>query len=334
MPGDDGGRQRSTTVAAGRVAGGAEPGGGDGAVRVGVAAPLPAGGDPAAGARTLAEVAEVGIDHLVVGDHVTFFGGIGFDGLVQATALSMLHPSLPVHTSVYLLPLRHPVLVARQLSTLSSLAPGRLVLGVGIGGEDPHEVSSCGVDPRTRGRRMNECMEIVQALQSGDAVSFDGEFFTLDDTRIVPPPRPRVPIVVGGRSEAAVRRAGRLGDGWLGIWVSPARFTAATRQAAEAAEAAGRGDVDWQHGMTVWCGFGDDDDSGAAAVAPAMEALYGLPFARFDKYVPRGTPAAVAGALRAYVDAGCRTFHLLAHGRDRGHMIDAAGEVRRLLNAG
>lgn len=313
--------------------GGARTGPG-GPVQVGVAAPLPPGGDPTAGARMLAEVAAAGIDHLVVGDHVTFFGGIGFDGLVQATALSMLHPTLPVHTSVYLLPLRHPVVVVRQLSTLSSLAPGRLVLGVGIGGEDPHEVSSCGVDPRTRGRRMNECMQIVQTLQSGAPVSFEGEFFTLEETRILPPPTPRVPIVVGGRSDAAVRRAGRFGDGWLGIWVSASRFAAATRQAADTADTAGRHDIAWQHGMTVWCGFGHDEASGAAAVAPAMEALYGLPFSRFDRYVPRGTPAAVADALQAYVDVGCRTFHLLAHGRDRAHVIEAAGEVRRRLNQG
>jgi alkanesulfonate monooxygenase SsuD/methylene tetrahydromethanopterin reductase-like flavin-dependent oxidoreductase (luciferase family) len=82
-----------------------------------------------------------------VGDHVTFFGGFGVDGLVHATLLLAQHPAIEVHTSVYLLPLRHPVPVARQLSTISTFAPGRLVLGVGIGGEDPHEVTSCGVDP-------------------------------------------------------------------------------------------------------------------------------------------------------------------------------------------
>jgi alkanesulfonate monooxygenase SsuD/methylene tetrahydromethanopterin reductase-like flavin-dependent oxidoreductase (luciferase family) len=99
----------------------------------------------------LAQVAGAGIDHICCGDHVSFFVGAGFDGLVQATALAMLHPTLPVYSGVYLLPLRHPVLVARQLADIDRLAPGRLIFGVGVGGEDRHEVSVCGVDPATRG---------------------------------------------------------------------------------------------------------------------------------------------------------------------------------------
>lgn len=299
---------------------------------VGVAAPIPTGADPASAAAVLDEIAAAGVDHLVVGDHVTFFGGFGVDGLIHATSLLTLHPTLPVHTSVYLLPLRHPVVVARQLSTLSLLAPGRLVLGVGIGGEDRHEISSCGVDPTTRGRRMDECMAVLDQLQTGAPVTFHGRHFTLDDAVVLPAPSPPVPLVVGGRSDAAVRRAGRLGAGWLGIWVSPTRFEQAVRQAEDTAAAAGRAGVAWRHGMTVWCGFGDDDADGTGAVAPVMEAIYGLPFSRFDRYVPRGTPARVADALRPYVDAGCRTFNLLAQSRDRARIADAAGEVRQRLS--
>lgn len=155
-----------------------------------------------------------GLDHLVVGDQVTFFGGFGVDGLVHATFLLALHPQLAVHTNVYLLPLRHPVPVARQLSTISSFAPGRLVLGVGIGGEDRHEVVSCGVDRSTRGRRMDECMRIIRDLQLGAPMTFHGEFFELRDVVIDPPPLPPVPIIVGGRSSDAVRRAGQFGDGY------------------------------------------------------------------------------------------------------------------------
>ena len=162
-----------------------------------------------------------GIDHVCCGDHVSFFAGSGFDGLVQATALAMLHPTLPVYIGVYLLPLRHPVLVARQLADIARLAPGRLIFGVGIGGEDRHEVSVCGVDPATRGQRMNECLAIVRQLLTGKAVTFHGAFFDLDEAVIAPAPAEPIPIIIGGRSDAAIRRAGRLGDGWLGIWNSP-----------------------------------------------------------------------------------------------------------------
>lgn len=299
-------------------------------VAVGLAPPIPPGAAIGDAARIVSQVSDSGVDHLVVGDHVTFFGGFGVDGLLQATALLMLHPVLPVHTSVYLLPLRHPVLVARQLSTLSSLAPGRLVLGAGIGGEDRHEVESCGVDPRTRGRRMDECVTVLRRLQEDAAVTWAGEFFALDRVMVRPPPRPAVPIVIGGRSEAAIRRAGRMGDGWLGIWVSPRRFAEALSQIDDHARVAGR-EVEWLHGMTIWCGFGNGEADASEAVGPVMETIYGLPFERFRRYVPLGTPEQVADALLPYVEAGCRSFNLLAQGSDADHVIRSAGEVRRLL---
>src|SRR6266481_4943940 len=117
----------------------------------------------------LAQAGKAGIDHVCCGDHVSF-AGTGFDGLVQATALAMLHPALPVYCGVYLLPLRHPVLVARQLADIARLAPGRIILGAGIGGEDRHEVAICGVDPATRGKRMDECLTIVRELLTGKPV--------------------------------------------------------------------------------------------------------------------------------------------------------------------
>jgi alkanesulfonate monooxygenase SsuD/methylene tetrahydromethanopterin reductase-like flavin-dependent oxidoreductase (luciferase family) len=303
-----------------------------GPVKVGTIPPVSLGDDADAARAELAEVVSAGVDHLVVGDHVSFFGGFGIDGLVHATALSMLVPEEPIHTSVYLLVLRHPVIVARQLSTLSSLAPGRLVFGVGIGGEDRNEVACCGVDPATRGRRMDESMAVVRHLLTGEAVTHRGDFFTLDGTAVLPAPAQPIPLVVGGRSAAAVRRAGRLGDGWLGIWVSPERFAHAVAEVAEVSGLAGRAEIDWQHGMTVWCGFGQDRADGESVVSRAMEGLYGVPFAKFDRYVPRGTPADVADALRPYVEAGCRTFNLLAQSADRRSTAAAVGEVRRLLN--
>ena len=117
-------------------------------VRVGMFPPLGLlEQDPEAARAFLTRVAAAGIDHICCGDHVSFFAGMGFDGLVQAAALAMLHPALPVYTGVYLLPLRHPVLVARQLADIARIAPGRLIFGTGIGGEDRHEVAACGVDP-------------------------------------------------------------------------------------------------------------------------------------------------------------------------------------------
>jgi alkanesulfonate monooxygenase SsuD/methylene tetrahydromethanopterin reductase-like flavin-dependent oxidoreductase (luciferase family) len=282
----------------------------------------------------LASVAEAGLDHVCCGDHVSFVGGTGFDGLVQATALAMLHPTLPVYSGVYLLPLRHPVLVARQLADIGRLAPGRLVFGVGVGGEDRHEVAVCGVDPATRGRRMDECLVVLRELLAGTPVTFHGKFFDLDQALIRPRPAAPVPVIVGGRSDAAIRRAGRLGDGWLGIWNSPARFADAVKLAGEEAALAGRPDQPARHGMQVWCGLADSREAARALLAPAMEAFYHLPFERFERYCPYGTADDVAEFLAPYVEAGCTEFNLIPQSADEEGAIGATAAVRDLLARG
>jgi len=278
----------------------------------------------------LAQVGDAGIDYVCCGDHVSF-SGLGFDGLVQATALAMLHPTLPVHLGVYLLPLRHPVLVARQLADFAGLAPGRLVLGVGVGGEDRHEVSVCVVDPATRGRRMDECLAIVRQLMDGSAVSFHGAFFELDQAVIAPAPAVPIPIIVGGRSDTAVRRAGRLGDGWLGIWNSPARFAAATALAADEAARTGLPSPPSRHAMQVWCGLADSKQAARACIAPVMEAFYQLPFERFERYCPYGTADDVAEFLTPYVDAGCTEFNLIPQSPDQDQAVASVAAVKKLL---
>jgi alkanesulfonate monooxygenase SsuD/methylene tetrahydromethanopterin reductase-like flavin-dependent oxidoreductase (luciferase family) len=298
------------------------------AIKVGIATPsgvLAADTPPEARMAALNAVADAGLDHVGLGDHVSFFVGVGFDALIQA--------ALEVYTAVYLLPLRHPVVVARQLSTISQMAPGRLVFGVGVGGEDPHEVEVCGVDPRTRGRRMNEALEILRGLATGEPFTFSGDHFELQDALIVPAPSPRVPIVVGGRSTAAVRRAARYGDGWIGIWVSPARFSSVVHEIDDLAAASDRGRVEWEHAMYVWCGFDDDRDAATERLSRAMEGFYRIPYSNFAKYSPAGTPEQVAEFLAPYVEAGCRRFHLSAVAASDDELVDAAAEVKRLLQS-
>lgn len=279
----------------------------------------------------LMQAEKEGIDHVCCGDHVSFFTGLGFDGLVQATALAMLHPTLPIYSGVYLLPLRHPVLVARQLADIGRIAPGRLIFGVGIGGEDRREVSNCGVDPATRGLRMNECLLIIRQLLAGKPVTHAGTFFDLDEAVIAPTPAEPIPIIVGGRSDAAIRRAGRLGDGWLGIWTSPGRFAAAVDIAAEEAARVRRPDPPRRHSMQVWCGLADSKQAARGCLAPAMEAFYQLPFDRFERYCPYGTPEDVAEFLAPYATAGCTEFNLIPQAPDRDQAIAGVAAVKRLL---
>jgi alkanesulfonate monooxygenase SsuD/methylene tetrahydromethanopterin reductase-like flavin-dependent oxidoreductase (luciferase family) len=279
----------------------------------------------------LGHVADADVDHLCTGDHVSFFIGAGSDGLITATSLLAAQAELSVYVGLYLLPLRHPVPVARQLATIAQLAPGRLTLGVGIGGEDPHEVEVCGVDPKTRGRRMDECLQILRGLNRGEPLDFDGEFFSLHDALITPPQSPPIPLIVGGRSDAAVSRAARLGDGWLGIWVSPRRYTAVRDNITRQAQESGRNPRAFRHSLNVWCGFAPTKESAREPLVREMQAFYQMPFEPFERYSPYGTPEQVAEFLDPYVEAGCSTFNVIPCADDTESAIAAVGELRKLL---
>jgi len=303
-------------------------------ITVGLRVPheLPEG---AAGLRAYAARAEAaGIDRLFTGDHVAFRGGQGFDGLLTATALAVAAPRLTVQTAVYLLPLRHPVPVARQVATLAGLAPGRLVFGVGVGGEDPAELRACGIDPATRGRRMDEALAVLRPLLAGAEVTLDGEFFRLDRVRILPAPQPPVPVVIGGRSDAALRRVARHGDGWLGLWVSPARYASAAALIAKYAADAGRDVLTWEHGMHVWCGLGASPRAARDRLSAAMEGFYHVSFGKFEKYSPCGTAGQIAESMLPYVEAGCRSFNLIPVADSEQAAIEGAAQVRALLRSG
>jgi alkanesulfonate monooxygenase SsuD/methylene tetrahydromethanopterin reductase-like flavin-dependent oxidoreductase (luciferase family) len=181
---------------------------------------------------------------------------------------------------------------------------------------------------------MDEALSIVRRLLTGETVSHEGEFFTLDEVSMRPTPEEPVPLVVGGRSDAALRRAGRLGDGWLGIWTSANRCAEAIRAVEAHAADAGRGEVRWQHGMTFWCGFGRDRATARGRVAPAMEHFYRTPFDRFARYVPQGTPAEIAEFVAPFVEAGATTLNFIPFAGSDEAGVDAVAAVRELLPRG
>jgi alkanesulfonate monooxygenase SsuD/methylene tetrahydromethanopterin reductase-like flavin-dependent oxidoreductase (luciferase family) len=279
-----------------------------------------------------AAVAAAGIDHVTVGDHVSFAGGKGADGLIQATALLTAHPTLAVQTGVYLLALRHPATVARQLATIAELAPGRLTFGVGVGGDDPRELELCGVDPRTRGARTSESLALLRRFLTGEEVTFEGRFFTVERAAIRPPPDPQPAILVGGRSDAALRRTGRLGDGWLALWVSPRRYADAVGLVQDAAEAAGRAETPWRHTLQLWAGFDRTRERGVARLRPVMERAYGMDYERFARYCPCGRAEDVAAELEPYVAAGCRRFNFVFEADGLDAAIASVAELKDLLS--
>jgi probable F420-dependent oxidoreductase len=150
------------------------------------------------------------------------------DPLVVLTHVAAATRTIRLGTNVYLLPLRHPIATARMATTLDVLSGGRLTLGVGVGWL-AEEFEAAGVDFATRAGRTRECVRALRALWTEDEPAFQGRHVAFGPVRFEPKPvqRPHPPIVFGGESEAALRRAAALGDGWYGVGHTPE--TAAAR---------------------------------------------------------------------------------------------------------
>jgi probable F420-dependent oxidoreductase len=134
--------------------------------------------------------------------------------MVLVTHLAALTSTLRFTPFVLKLPVRPPVLVAKQASSIAFLSGNRLGLGIGLS-PWPEDFVAMGVPWARRGKRMDECIDILRGLTSGEFFSYDGEFFSLPAMKQTPAPSRPIPLLVGGHSEAALRRAVLKGDGWM-----------------------------------------------------------------------------------------------------------------------
>jgi probable F420-dependent oxidoreductase len=273
-----------------------------------------------------------GIDGLFAGDHVTFYGH-GNDGLINLAAVAAVTERIQLMTSVYLLALRHPTPVALQCAMIDQLSLGRLILGVGIGGEDANEWWACGIDPKTRARRTNESLAIMRSLWTQEETTFEGKYFQLDKVRMQPKPfrEEGVPVYVGGRSDASLKRTARFGDAWVSIWVSARRMAEAREKIDEWAAAEGRDPSKIHLGLQLWNSVDDGSGSARERLARRMEGTYRIPYEKFERYSPAALPEQIAEYLAPYIEAGCTHVNLLSVQGSPEESVDAALEVRKAL---
>ncbi|HUG47050.1 MAG TPA: TIGR03619 family F420-dependent LLM class oxidoreductase [Candidatus Limnocylindria bacterium] len=166
-----------------------------------------------------------------------------FDPLITLAHLAPIQPSLRLGISVVVVPMRNAVVLAKELATIDALSGGRLIAGVGVGWNET-EFSNVGAADRfhRRGAYLDEAIAIWRHLWAGGTGPFEGRFHSFDEVRFAPLPAQgaQVPIWVGGRHEAALRRAGTLGDGYHATASSPAQLAVRLPVLRQAAEAAGR----------------------------------------------------------------------------------------------
>ncbi len=254
----------------------------------------------------------LGFDSLWTGDHVSFHNPL-YESLALLASYAAVTRRITLGSAVYLLALRHPTVVAKITSTLDVLSGGRLIFGVGVGGENPKEFEACGIPHNERGARVNEGIEVLRALWTETPASFSGRFVKFDGVSIDPKPvQPGgPPIWIGGRSDAALRRAGRLGDGWVSYVVTPQRYKQSLAKIAEAAAAAGRDPKEIEAGHLVFITVGKDYDQARATWVRLLSKRYNQDFAPLaEKYGVIGPPARCIEQIEQFVEAGCRHFLL------------------------
>lgn len=210
--------------------------------RVGIMpGPWPAGKDGASFLWTLADLCErSAIDSLWLSDRLSSPIPVP-EPLTTLAAVAARTRRLKFGPSVLVLPFRTPVTVAKALATIDYLSGGRLLPAVGVGAEPPPAFEASGVPFAERGQRADEMIQILRRLWQEDEVSFRGAFYRLDRVTVLPKPAQQpLPLWVGGKSEPAQRRAGRLGDGWIPSLITPEQFARGVERVRHHAAAAGR----------------------------------------------------------------------------------------------
>jgi probable F420-dependent oxidoreductase len=267
----------------------------------------------------------LGFDSIWTGDHVSFHHPL-YESLTLLASYIGITSRVKLGVGVYLLALRHPTVAAKITSTLDTLSGGRLIFGVGVGGENPKEFEACGIPHQERGARVTEGIDVVRALWRDSPASFKGRFTQFEGVSIDPKPvqRPAPPIWVGGRSDAALARAGRQGDGWISYVVQPERYKQSLGKIEAAASTAGRSLDGFAKGHLTFITLGKDYESAERVWVDRLSKRYAQDFGPLaKKYGIIGTPDQCAEQMQRFIEAGCTYFVLDA-------ICDAADEAQQI----
>ena len=266
------------------------------------------------------EAEKLGFDRVTMGEHVMELNPPRPTLLsipVMACAAGATR-TLRVMTGIVIAPLYHPLVLSKMVSTLDVVSKGRLDFGIGISGqrETQVEFEALGIPVRTRGRRTDEMLEVMKRLWTEENVTHHGSFFDFEDVTLLPPPvqQPHPPVWVAGRSDASMRRAALLGDGWYPYLFSVRRLKASNEAISQIAAEAGRDLTGFHWGLAQPAAVSDDPKE---AMALAVENVG-------ERYVTRdrnaediaralciaGTPDDCIKGIEERIDAGAREFNM------------------------
>jgi probable F420-dependent oxidoreductase len=256
------------------------------------------------------------------------------DGMHLLSHVAAVTSELRLGVAVVVMSRRNPALLAREAATIDRLSGGRLTLGVGLGATETERVTQLGFAVDRRVRRLVEGVGVMRELWAREEASFDGEIYAFSGARVEPKPvqRPGVPIWFGAGREPALRRAARIGDGWIGSGSSsPDDFAAQAAIVRQALEDEGRDPARFPIAKRVYVAVEDSVEVGTSRLGAIIDGMYGA--SGLGARVSVAGPAEhVAEVLRGMVEAGA---HELVLTPMYGHLaqLEALAEVARLARA-
>lgn len=283
---------------------------------------------PIVPAARLAE--ELGFGAAWVGDHLAC-PAPGLDAPSCLAAAAAVTENVRLGLSVMLLGLRAPAWAAKILATIDHLSAGRLVLGVGVGGEFPAEFEASGVPVRQRGARLDDALHVIRDLLTGQPVDYKGRTISVTAPSLQPAMAAPPPIYVGGRGDAALHRAARHGDMWLPMWLTPERIAERSQILADLADREGRP----APGTALLIGVHIDADRATARAEAELHVRgqYRMGLEKIEHWTLLNSVDGAVEQLEAYSQAGVEEFVFMPLGREPLTQYERLAEVRERFEA-
>ncbi len=291
-------------------------------VKLGILLPtrgLLIGNEPPENADGIIEIARrveaAGLDSVWVGDSLTAKPRL--EPLAMLAAIATHTKRVRLGTAVLLAALRHPVLLAQTLATLDLLSKGRLVIGAGVGGafneDQMREWRAAGLNHKQRAGRLEEIVQIVHGLGSGEPLTFTGKHFDLDGARILPQhTQPGgIPILLAShwraQQDAQMSRAARLGDGLISISDTPQEYAQLVQRVREIHVDLGRDPANFEAAFYMTVNLNSDQNRAEREATEWLTRYYGSEIWG-TRWGPFGAPASIRAKMAEYVEAGAQTL--------------------------
>lgn len=252
------------------------------------------------------QIESLGFDVLGCGEHVSFHGDTA-NGFVSLSVAAGATNHIRLMSTITLVPLYPAALLAKMGAALDVASNGRYMFGVGVGGEFPNEFEACGVPVKQRGSRTDDALEVITRTWTQTDVTYQGRYTTLENFSLKPLPiqKPRPPIWISGRADAAMERAAKYADGWLPYMYTPEQLAESVTKIRAAGDAIGRDLSDFRFGLFIFTAVHEDNEVAIKMASDKLSKQYAQDFSKLvHKYALAGDPDTCQARLREYLDAG------------------------------